>query len=465
MTKAEKEALWAQDRAMQQLAGLLGPTSPTDGMQAHAAAMYPGNLSAQLAAAMAVSGQAGMLGGMPGGLPRTMSAGALNFLSIPNAAGGLGTGSALGSLPSPLSSGSLTQQPGSRSVPDGSGLDANMLQALLQQQQQQQQVPQGFGHNADAMSALRQLTQEQNALAALGMAQAQHLQQQQQQHQQQQQQLMTQQQQFQQYQQAQQQLAQQQVQQQQQAQQQQQQAAQQQAQFAQQHYHSLQQQQQQQHGLQAFGSLNSSGSSALGSFPALSPTQASNHGWNAMADSAAGPLASFGSSGSLLGTAPSSINTIGSNPGTGGHTSLAGAHSGGPNVAVAAAVVSAFADSSPKHGSAAAAKGVGAPEAAFGAEARMRSALGPPQQQARTPAPAQQQQQQQQAANHMCPLTQKLMLDPVLAFDGITYERSAITDRLAVHDVSPVTGQALGSPAGLASNHPLRMMMANLTHI
>ena len=35
------------------------------------------------------------------------------------------------------------------------------------------------------------------------------------------------------------------------------------------------------------------------------------------------------------------------------------------------------------------------------------------------------------------------MQDPVLAQDGSTYERSAITDYITDHGVSPITGQPM----------------------
>jgi hypothetical protein len=39
----------------------------------------------------------------------------------------------------------------------------------------------------------------------------------------------------------------------------------------------------------------------------------------------------------------------------------------------------------------------------------------------------------------LCPITQELMDDPVVAADGNTYERAAITQWLATHDTSPMT--------------------------
>ena len=42
-----------------------------------------------------------------------------------------------------------------------------------------------------------------------------------------------------------------------------------------------------------------------------------------------------------------------------------------------------------------------------------------------------------------CPITQEVMKDPVVAKDGFTYERSAVTQWVAKHGTSPMTRQAL----------------------
>jgi hypothetical protein len=55
----------------------------------------------------------------------------------------------------------------------------------------------------------------------------------------------------------------------------------------------------------------------------------------------------------------------------------------------------------------------------------------------------------------ICPLTGQIMVDPVMAADGHTYERAAISDWLRLRDVSPVTGQPLSS-AVLQPNYSLR---------
>jgi hypothetical protein len=42
-----------------------------------------------------------------------------------------------------------------------------------------------------------------------------------------------------------------------------------------------------------------------------------------------------------------------------------------------------------------------------------------------------------------CPITHEVFVDPVVAADGITYERSAIVDWLSTHDTSPMTNTVL----------------------
>jgi hypothetical protein len=43
----------------------------------------------------------------------------------------------------------------------------------------------------------------------------------------------------------------------------------------------------------------------------------------------------------------------------------------------------------------------------------------------------------------ICPITEQIMVDPVICADGITYEKQAITLWLQTHDISPVMGQPL----------------------
>ncbi|KAG2428161.1 hypothetical protein HXX76_011841 [Chlamydomonas incerta] len=56
----------------------------------------------------------------------------------------------------------------------------------------------------------------------------------------------------------------------------------------------------------------------------------------------------------------------------------------------------------------------------------------------------------------VCPITQDVMRDPVIATDGYTYERSAITDWLARKAVSPLTNAKMPGGNTLIPNHNLR---------
>ena len=42
---------------------------------------------------------------------------------------------------------------------------------------------------------------------------------------------------------------------------------------------------------------------------------------------------------------------------------------------------------------------------------------------------------------YICPITKRIMMDPVLAFDGHSYEREAIEDYLKINNKSPITGE------------------------
>lgn len=44
-----------------------------------------------------------------------------------------------------------------------------------------------------------------------------------------------------------------------------------------------------------------------------------------------------------------------------------------------------------------------------------------------------------------CPITHEVLREPVVAADGITYERKAITNWLATHDTSPMTNVVLSN--------------------
>lgn len=58
----------------------------------------------------------------------------------------------------------------------------------------------------------------------------------------------------------------------------------------------------------------------------------------------------------------------------------------------------------------------------------------------------------------VCPITQELMLDPVFALDGHTYERAAIEEWLARRLMSPKTGVALDNPT-VIPNHAMRQQI------
>jgi hypothetical protein len=56
-----------------------------------------------------------------------------------------------------------------------------------------------------------------------------------------------------------------------------------------------------------------------------------------------------------------------------------------------------------------------------------------------------------------CPITHDIMVDPVLANDGHSYERSAIERWYETHTTSPVTNESIGKT--LVPNHNLRKMI------
>lgn len=58
----------------------------------------------------------------------------------------------------------------------------------------------------------------------------------------------------------------------------------------------------------------------------------------------------------------------------------------------------------------------------------------------------------------ICPITLKLMEDPVLLSDGISYERTAIERWLSTNNRSPKTNQALSSKRVFA-NSALKVMI------
>jgi len=61
-----------------------------------------------------------------------------------------------------------------------------------------------------------------------------------------------------------------------------------------------------------------------------------------------------------------------------------------------------------------------------------------------------------------CPLTKRMMRDPVICADGVSYERNAIERWLVCNDTSPVTQQLL-STKQLFPNQNLKLMIQELT--
>jgi len=59
---------------------------------------------------------------------------------------------------------------------------------------------------------------------------------------------------------------------------------------------------------------------------------------------------------------------------------------------------------------------------------------------------------------YICPITQVVMVDPVLGSDGRTYERSAITEWLRTHNTSPLTREVMTSGT-LKPNYALRSLI------
>ena len=59
---------------------------------------------------------------------------------------------------------------------------------------------------------------------------------------------------------------------------------------------------------------------------------------------------------------------------------------------------------------------------------------------------------------YICPITQVVMVDPVLGSDGRTYERSAITEWLRTHNTSPMTREVM-TAGTLKPNYALRSLI------
>ena len=63
----------------------------------------------------------------------------------------------------------------------------------------------------------------------------------------------------------------------------------------------------------------------------------------------------------------------------------------------------------------------------------------------------------------ICPITLEVMKDPVICSDGITYERSAITEWLKTHNTSPKTNQVLPNKT-LIPNLTLKAVTDEIEH-
>ena len=55
----------------------------------------------------------------------------------------------------------------------------------------------------------------------------------------------------------------------------------------------------------------------------------------------------------------------------------------------------------------------------------------------------------------LCPITQELMVDPIMCADGHSYDRRSIEEWLKSHDSSPVTNMRLPD-RNIVPNHALR---------
>ena len=60
-----------------------------------------------------------------------------------------------------------------------------------------------------------------------------------------------------------------------------------------------------------------------------------------------------------------------------------------------------------------------------------------------------------------CPISHEIMVDPVVAADGHTYEREALARWLSEKNSSPLTGQPMGTR--MVPNHAVKSMIANLS--
>lgn len=62
----------------------------------------------------------------------------------------------------------------------------------------------------------------------------------------------------------------------------------------------------------------------------------------------------------------------------------------------------------------------------------------------------------QRPPSHYCPISQDVMVDPVIAPDGHSYERAMLERWLQVNRTSPLTQQPVPVGATLVRNHALR---------
>ena len=60
-----------------------------------------------------------------------------------------------------------------------------------------------------------------------------------------------------------------------------------------------------------------------------------------------------------------------------------------------------------------------------------------------------------------CPISHEIMVNPVVAEDGHTYEREALARWLSEKNSSPLTGQPMGTR--MVPNHAVKSMIANLS--
>jgi U-box domain len=65
---------------------------------------------------------------------------------------------------------------------------------------------------------------------------------------------------------------------------------------------------------------------------------------------------------------------------------------------------------------------------------------------------------------YICPITQSVMVDPVIGSDGITYEKSAITEWLRSHTTSPVTRQPMVLTS-LLPNYSVKSMIERYNRV